>query len=51
MGQLASELLAIAFDRPMGAPAEALEWESAPMGRPVVDLEDKDAVSAILDQR
>jgi hypothetical protein len=48
MGQVASEVLArgLAGDDP---PAPAFRWKSAPLGEPLVDLEDKDAVHAVLD--
>jgi hypothetical protein len=50
MGQVASEELARAFadDRPDVAP---FRWISHHMGEPLVDLEDKSAVWAILDTR
>jgi hypothetical protein len=51
MGQLASELLARALHeegnrRP---PAGALAWVSKDLGKPRVDLEDKEAVRGLLD--
>ncbi len=50
MGQVASEELARAFadDR---QEAEPFRWISHHMGEPLVDLEDKSAVWAILDDR
>jgi hypothetical protein len=50
MGQVASEELARAFadDRTEAAP---FRWISHHMGEPLVDLEDKSAVWAILDGR
>ena len=50
MGQVASEVLAQAF----AATPEALppfKWISHNLGLPLVDLEDKDALWAILDGR
>lgn len=53
MGQVGSELLAIALadtdeDRPEREP---FRWRSAKLGKPRIDLEDKEAVWAILDGR
>ena len=48
MGQLASERLAVALGEPAGE-ITPLQWPAKPMGRPVVDLQDKDALRAILD--
>jgi hypothetical protein len=49
MGQVASETLAWAFAEP---PTETppFEWISHDLGLPLVDLEDKDALWAILDE-
>jgi len=49
MGQVASEVLARAMTEP---PAEepAFEWDAADLGQPLVDLEDKDALYAVLDR-
>ena len=52
MGQVASELLA----RPLGEPPEAdpgrpFKWNNGHLGKPLVDLEDKEAVWAVLDGR
>jgi hypothetical protein len=51
LGQLASELLAreLAREAPSGEPAP-LEWSARPMGARV-DLEDKDALDAALQDR
>ena len=51
LGQLASELLAqaLAADIPAQRPAP-LEWVSEPMGEFLVDIEDKDALYAVLDE-
>jgi len=50
LGALVSRLLAEALDgRPGRAPKPALEWTARPMGSRV-DLADKEAVYAILDQ-
>lgn len=50
MGQLASELLAEAL-ADKGAARAPFRWKSADLGEPLVDLEDKAAVQALLDQR
>lgn len=52
MGQVASELLAgaLAGTAPDAAPG-AFEWVSRDLGAPWVDLEDKEAVRALLDER
>ena len=52
MGRVASELLAGALAesaRPARAPA--FTWKSADLGAPRLDLEDKDALHRILDER
>ena len=50
MGQLASELLARELAKRPGTDTGApLKWHSANLGTPRVDLEDKDAVWAVLD--
>ena len=50
MGQVASELLAqaLAEEEPPSAPP--FRWRTAKLGRPLVNLEDKEAVRAILDE-
>ena len=52
MGQLASELLATSLQEKERHPAEAaaFEWIARDLGRPLVDLEDKEAVRAVLDR-
>lgn len=51
LGQLVSELLAMAMAEPAGeSEAEPLPWATAQM-RPRVDLEDRDAVHRLLDGR
>jgi hypothetical protein len=52
MGQVASELLARALAEPdaHGKPAR-LRWTSRDLGKPRIDLEDKEAVRALLDER
>jgi plasmid stability protein len=49
MGQVASETLAQAFAEP---PLETrpFEWTTHDLGRPMVDLEDKDALYRTLDE-
>jgi hypothetical protein len=51
MGQLASELLATSLREWDGHPGDAagFEWIAKDLGRPLVDLEDKEAVRAVLD--
>jgi hypothetical protein len=51
MGQLASELLAASLRQQEGRPERAagFEWIARDLGRPLVDLEDKEAVRALLD--
>ena len=53
MGQLASELLATSLREPAGRPRypDGLAWIAKDLGRPLVDLEDKEAVRALLDVR
>ncbi len=51
MGQLASELLAGALREDGPKPAAAFEWRTADLGHPSVDLEDDEAVWAVLDGR
>ena len=50
MGQVASEALARAFADDRTEPPR-LQWISHHMGEPLIDLEDKDALWAILDAR
>jgi hypothetical protein len=50
MGQLASERLAVALgDESPGEPPP-LRWPSRHMGKPVVDLDDKEALGRLLDE-
>ena len=49
MGQVASELLAKGMAEGADRPAPALQWRSDNLGEPLVDLEDKEAVRALLD--
>ena len=53
MGQLASELLATSLREQTGRPRNprGLTWIAKDLGRPLVDLEDKEAVRALLDVR
>ena len=53
MGQLASELLATSLREQTGRPRNpgGLTWIAKDLGRPLVDLEDKDAVRALIDVR
>jgi hypothetical protein len=50
MGRVASEVLARALAERDGAPLPPFEWNAADLGTPLVDLEDKEAVRAVLDQ-
>jgi len=49
MGQIASELLARAVAEPADLLTPEFTWTSAPLGRALVDLEDKEAVRRVLD--
>jgi hypothetical protein len=49
MGQVASELLARGMAEGASPVAPELHWKSARLGEPLVDLEDKEAVRAVLD--
>ena len=52
MGRLASELLARALtESAEPTPASPLRWTSADLGVPRVDLEDKEAMRAAMDER
>jgi hypothetical protein len=53
MGQVASELLASSLREHAGRPRNpaGLTWIAKELGRPLVDLEDKEAVRAMLDVR
>ncbi len=50
MGQVASEVLAQALAHTGEPTAPAFEWITGDLGAPRVDLEDKEAVRAILDE-
>jgi plasmid stability protein len=49
MGQIASELLAQAVAQRLDTPAPEFDWVTANLGRPLVDLEDPEAVRRALD--
>jgi hypothetical protein len=53
MGQVASELLATSLSEQAGRPRNpgGLTWIAKDLGRPLVDLEDREAVRALLDER
>jgi hypothetical protein len=51
MGQVASERLALGLGEDGPEAPSPLRWPSRHMGRPVVDLEDKDALWGALDGR
>lgn len=52
MGQVASELLAQALSQPgANRPSAPLRWTSRDLGTPRIDLEDKEAVRRLLDER
>ena len=51
IGQVASEVLATAVRDGTPASTPAFSWRSADLGRPLVDLEDAEAVLAVLDDR
>jgi plasmid stability protein len=48
MGQVASELLARALASPDSLPAPDFHWISADLGKPLIDLEDPEAVRRAL---
>jgi len=52
LGRLASELLARALDAELQQhpPRKAFRWTPIPLGEPRIDLRDKDAVWALLDE-
>lgn len=50
MGRVASELLARSLDEQRDTPPP-FSWESADLGKPRVDLEDDEAVWAVLEDR
>jgi hypothetical protein len=49
MGQVASELLARAVRSDGDLPVPPFEWVSADLGKPLVDLEDKEELRRALD--
>ena len=51
MGQVASELLAAAIAEDRKPAAGEFGWTTADLGAPLVDLEDKEALRRVLDQR
>ncbi len=51
LGQIASELLAQALAETKPEEPKPFKWSSQNMGPPLVDLEDKDALWAVLDER
>jgi len=50
MGQVASELLARAVGSDGDLPSPPFEWVSGDLGRPLVDIEDKEEVRRALDR-
>jgi hypothetical protein len=50
MGQVASELLASVLVEEGDRPTSRFEWKSGSLGEPLADLEDKEAVRAVLDR-
>lgn len=51
MGQVASEQLAVGLGKSVSGTPTPLDWPSRHMGKPRVDLEDKDALWRVLDER
>ncbi|MGA7704418.1 MAG: hypothetical protein WB998_05925 [Solirubrobacteraceae bacterium] len=49
MGQLASERLAVALEDEAPAGEQSLRWPTLHMGKPKLDLYDKDALWRVLD--
>jgi plasmid stability protein len=50
MGAVASEVLAVGLAHTRGQEPRALAWTSRDLGRPRVDLEDKEALRALLER-
>jgi plasmid stability protein len=50
MGQVASELLASALTEPERPTAAELDWTTADLGAPRIDLEDKESLRRILEE-
>lgn len=50
VGELASQLLAQGLRRGERPASPTFSWVSGDLGKPAVDLEDKDALSAVLDR-
>lgn len=51
LGTVASELLATALAEPVADRARPLTWVARDLGPPLIDLEDKDAVWAAVDEK
>lgn len=51
MGQVASERLAVVLGEGKPKPPAPLRWPSRRMGKPLVDLQDKDALWKVLDKQ
>ena len=51
MGRVASELLAPTLAKDPSRGSAPLAWTARDLGEPLVDLEDKEAVQAMLDRR
>jgi hypothetical protein len=51
MGQVASERLAVGLRESAPAELSRLRWPSRRMGKPAIDLEDKDALWKALDEQ
>jgi hypothetical protein len=51
MGQVASEVMATALRDGVPGPPPTFAWRTGDLGRPSVDLEDREAVWAVLDDR
>jgi hypothetical protein len=49
MGQVASERLAVALEAPGSEKPAPFRWPSRPLGKPRIDLEDKEALMRVLD--
>lgn len=50
MGEVASEVLAAGLREQAPRDCEPLHWPSRHMGRPRIDLDDKEAVARVLDE-
>lgn len=50
MGQVASEVLATGLRKPTPRKARPLYWPARDMGKPLIDIDDKEALGRMLDK-